>query len=164
MSRGPFEFPTPHQQSVPPGYVPRSPQMGYPQGNPYCESPRLSQNMLGGPPSACSSPRMFSTHRSETRVVSFKKGRALGIRVIGGNQVGIFVSAVQDDSPAAMHGIRVGDKLLAVNSYSMERVTREQAVEYLLTVGDEVQLKVESAFDEFLSVRNNQLGDNFYIR
>lgn len=107
---------------------------------------------------------MFSTHRSETRVVSFKKGRALGIRVIGGNQVGIFVSAVQDDSPAAMHGIRVGDKLLAVNSYSMERVTREQAVEYLLTVGDEVQLKVESAFDEFLSVRNNQLGDNFYIR
>lgn len=169
-----------HQQSLPPGYAPRSPQMGYISSNnisnnPYCESPRLQNNMFptnqqrGGPPSqtpsVCSSPRMFGgPQRSDTRVVSFTKGRALGIRVIGGNQVGIFVSAVQDDSPAAMHGIKIGDRLLAVNAYSMERVTREQAVEYLLSVGDEVQLKVESAFEEFLTVRNNQLGDNFYIR
>jgi tight junction protein 1 len=190
MSRA-FEYPpsTQHQQSLPPGYgAPRSPQMGYISNNinnPYCESPRLQNNMFPinnsnqlqqqqqqqqrGPssqtPSVCSSPRMFGgPQRSDCRVVSFTKGRALGIRVIGGNQVGIFVSAVQDDSPAAMHGIKIGDRLLAVNAYSMERVTREQAVEYLLSVGDEVQLKVESAFEEFLTVRNNQLGDNFYIR
>lgn len=41
------------------------------------------------------------------RTVSFCKGNgSLGIRVIGGNQVGIFISAVQEDSPAAQNGIR----------------------------------------------------------
>lgn len=44
---------------------------------------------------------------SNMRIVKFCKGSgSLGIRVIGGNQVGIFVSAVQEDSPAAKNGIK----------------------------------------------------------
>lgn len=48
------------------------------------------------------------------------------MRVIGGNQVGIFVSAVQDDSPAALHSIRPGDRILSVNDKPMIGVTREE--------------------------------------
>lgn len=43
----------------------------------------------------------------DIRTVSFKKGNgSLGIRVVGGNQVGIFVMAVQTDSLAAQNGIK----------------------------------------------------------
>lgn len=51
---------------------------------------------------------------------------SLGVRVIGGNQVGIFVSAVQEDSPAALHSIKPGDRILSVNEKSMIGVTREE--------------------------------------
>uniref|UniRef100_A0A7E4VDJ4 PDZ domain-containing protein n=1 Tax=Panagrellus redivivus TaxID=6233 RepID=A0A7E4VDJ4_PANRE len=174
------QFPV-HPQDQRHQSMPRSPGPGQqyfqPNGNPYCESPRpLHQSVTVAAPSQtnsiCSSPRLYQQNqpngRSSTdfRIISFKKppGSSLGIRVIGGNHVGIFVSAVQDDSPAAQHGIRIGDKLLAVNNYSMDRVTREQAVEYLLNMGEDVTLRVDSAFEEFLNVRNQQIGDNFFIR
>uniref|UniRef100_A0A915DYD1 PDZ domain-containing protein n=1 Tax=Ditylenchus dipsaci TaxID=166011 RepID=A0A915DYD1_9BILA len=103
----------------------------------------------------------------DIRQVGFKKGAGgLGIRVIGGNQVGIFVSAVQEDSPAAQNGIKVGDRLHAVNNQNINGATREQAVDYLLALGDEVNLRVESSHnqDEFSHINGGQLGDSFYIR
>ena len=53
---------------------------------------------------------------------------SLGVRVIGGNHVGIFVSAVQEDSPAALNLIRPADKILSVNGKSMLGVTREEVL------------------------------------
>jgi len=44
----------------------------------------------------------------------FQVGGSVGVRVIGGNQVGIFVSAVAGDSPAALHGVCCGDRILEV--------------------------------------------------
>ena len=59
--------------------------------------------------SMCSSPRGVPRNPSpirDIRTIRFQKqGGSLGIRVIGGNQVGIFVSAVQESSPAAQHGL-----------------------------------------------------------
>lgn len=52
---------------------------------------------------------------SGMRQVTFRKvGGSVGVRVIGGNEVGIFVSAVAADSPAALHGVCCGDKILEV--------------------------------------------------
>ena len=52
---------------------------------------------------------------SGIRQVTFRKvGGSVGVRVIGGNEVGIFVSAVAADSPAALHGVCCGDKILEV--------------------------------------------------
>lgn len=51
---------------------------------------------------------------------------SLGVRVIGGNRVGIFVSAVQEDSPAALNSIRPGERILSVNDKSMVGITREE--------------------------------------
>lgn len=52
----------------------------------------------------------------EPRRVQFSKGEtgSVGVRVIGGNEVGIFVSAVQTASPAAQQGVQPGDKILQV--------------------------------------------------
>lgn len=46
-----------------------------------------------------------------------KEGGSVGVRVIGGNEIGIFVSAVQAGSPAAAKGVRTGDKILRVISF-----------------------------------------------
>ncbi|XGW27662.1 hypothetical protein V3C99_007899 [Haemonchus contortus] len=99
------------------------------------------------------------------RTVTFRKvGGSVGIRVIGGNEVGIFVSAVAADSPAALHGVCCGDRIVEVNGRSMRGVTRESAVQLLLALDDHVSLRLEHARQDFEHVRNSQLGDNFYIR
>uniref|UniRef100_A0A1I7XGY9 PDZ domain-containing protein n=1 Tax=Heterorhabditis bacteriophora TaxID=37862 RepID=A0A1I7XGY9_HETBA len=99
------------------------------------------------------------------RAVTFRKvGGSVGVRVIGGNEVGIFVSAVAADSPAALHGVCCGDRIVEVNSRQMRGVSRESAVQLLLALDDRVTLRLEHARQEFEHVRNNQMGDNFYIR
>ena len=40
----------------------------------------------------------------------------MGIRLTGGNDVGIFVTAVQPGSPAAVQGLTPGDKIIKVTS------------------------------------------------
>lgn len=52
--------------------------------------------------------------RLEPRFISFQKEGSVGIRVTGGNQVGIFVTAVQPGSPSALQGLVPGDKILKV--------------------------------------------------
>ena len=65
---------------------------------------------------------------SDPRVVSFKKEGSVGIRLTGGNEVGIFVTGVQPGSPAAVQGLQPGDKILKVNNTDLKGFTREDAV------------------------------------
>lgn len=44
----------------------------------------------------------------------FPKGASIGLRLAGGNDVGIFVSGVQEGSPADGQGIQEGDEILQV--------------------------------------------------
>uniref|UniRef100_A0A0N5A8Y0 Tight junction protein ZO-1 n=1 Tax=Syphacia muris TaxID=451379 RepID=A0A0N5A8Y0_9BILA len=102
---------------------------------------------------------------NDVRTIRFRKdGGSLGVRVIGGNHVGIYVSAVQEDSPAALNTIRPGDRILSVNGKSMVGVTREEVVRHLLSLNDNVTIGVQYSPIEFEKVRSNQLGDRFYIR
>ncbi|KAM9728003.1 PDZ domain-containing protein 7a [Menidia menidia] len=57
----------------------------------------------------------------------------LGFSVRGGSEhgLGIFVSKVEDDSPAAQAGLTVGDKLVEVNGVSLESITMSSAVKVL---------------------------------
>lgn len=50
-----------------------------------------------------------------SRVVRFLKGANIGLRLAGGNDVGIFVSGVQAGSPADGQGIQEGDEILQVS-------------------------------------------------
>lgn len=51
----------------------------------------------------------------------------LGISLVGGNAVGIFVHSVQIDSPAFNAGLRTGDQILEYNNVDLRRATAEQA-------------------------------------
>ena len=48
-------------------------------------------------------------------MVRFFKGTNIGLRLAGGNDVGIFVSGVQAGSPADGQGIQEGDEILQVS-------------------------------------------------
>lgn len=47
-------------------------------------------------------------------MVNFQKGDSVGLRLAGGNDVGIFIASVQEGSPAEDGGLRVGDQILKV--------------------------------------------------
>ncbi|GMR53555.1 hypothetical protein PMAYCL1PPCAC_23750, partial [Pristionchus mayeri] len=103
--------------------------------------------------------------RTGERTVCFHKvGGSVGIRVVGGNEVGIFVSAVAADSPAARHGVCPGDRILEVNGRSMAGVTRESAVQTLMSLDERVILRLEFAASHLEYVRQAQIGDNFFVR
>lgn len=52
---------------------------------------------------------------SEPRLISFQKEGSVGLRLTGGNEAGIFVSAVQPGSPASLQGLSPGDNILKVS-------------------------------------------------
>ncbi|XP_074596515.1 tight junction protein 1-like isoform X2 [Brevipalpus obovatus] len=113
------------------------------------------------------SPSVSQLRRSmtgEPRLISFKKEGSLGIRLTGGNEVGIFVSAVQMGSAASIQGLRAGDKILKVNGADMRGMTREEAVTYLLGIQDQIDLIVQYRKEECDEVIAKQKGDSFHIR
>lgn len=52
------------------------------------------------------------------KLVKFRKGESVGLRLAGGNDVGIFVAGVLEDSPAAKEGLEEGDQILRVRNFS----------------------------------------------
>uniref|UniRef100_A0A665VU87 Tight junction protein 2b (zona occludens 2) n=1 Tax=Echeneis naucrates TaxID=173247 RepID=A0A665VU87_ECHNA len=58
-----------------------------------------------------------SLRRPNTVMVNFQKGDSVGLRLAGGNDVGIFIAGVQEGSPAEEEGLRVGDQILKVVTY-----------------------------------------------
>ncbi|KAI6241188.1 hypothetical protein M3Y99_00342000 [Aphelenchoides fujianensis] len=167
----PAQFPL-HQSHYGSSYA------AYPNGLPRAMAPRAASQT----PSVCSSPRLMgptpalyasnyannspvphaahqqpaaSQRAGQIEVIRFQKpspDSSLGIRVIGGNHVGIFVSAVQEDSAASQHRIQ------------MNGLTREEAVEHLLSLGSDVCVKLERCLDEYTQMKNHPVGDSFYIR
>ena len=108
--------------------------------------------------------RQVSAESSEPRYITFQKEGSVGIRLTGGNEVGIFVTAVQQHSPASIQGLVPGDKLLKVNEMDMNGVTREEAVLFLLSLQDRIDLIVQYCKEEYDSVVQNQRGDSFHIK
>ncbi|XP_050071750.1 uncharacterized protein LOC126559623 [Anopheles maculipalpis] len=101
---------------------------------------------------------------SEPRYITFQKEGSVGIRLTGGNEVGIFVTAVQQNSPASAQGLVTGDKILKVNDMDMNGVTREEAVLFLLSLQDRIDLIVQYCKEEFDSITAQQRGDSFHIK
>ncbi|XP_049304722.1 uncharacterized protein LOC105232047 isoform X3 [Bactrocera dorsalis] len=105
-----------------------------------------------------------SRQSSEPRFISFQKEGSVGIRLTGGNESGIFVTAVQPGSPASLQGLSPGDKILKVNDMDMHGVTREEAVLFLLSLQDRIDLIVQFCKDDYDEVVTNQRGDSFHIK
>jgi tight junction protein 1 len=100
----------------------------------------------------------------DARFVTFHKEGSVGIRLTGGNFVGIFVTAVQPGSPASLQGLQPGDKILKVNDMDMTGVTREEAVLFLLSLQDRIELIVQYCKEEYDGIVASQKGDSFYIK
>ncbi|KAI8503114.1 Tight junction protein ZO-2 [Branchiostoma belcheri] len=119
---------------------------------------------------------------SEPRLVKFQKQGAVGIRLAGGNEVGIYVAAVQEDSAAYQQGLQTGDQLLSedsaayqqglqtgdqllsVNEIDMRAMTREEAVLLLLSLQDEIRIVAQDRKDKYDKILEMGSGDSFYIR
>lgn len=65
-------------------------------------------------PSGCLTLR----YSSDVRTVSFVKEGSVGLRLVGGNDVGIFVGGVQPNSPAYDQGMKEGDQIMQVRYWS----------------------------------------------
>ncbi|XP_068089896.1 tight junction protein ZO-3 isoform X2 [Hyperolius riggenbachi] len=102
----------------------------------------------------------------DARLVQFKKERSIGLRLAGGNDVGIFVAAVQEESPAAREGMKEGDQILQVNDTSFHNLTREDAVLYLLNLpqNEDILLLTQGKEDIYRKMIKSNVGDSFYIR
>nr|XP_012624860.1 tight junction protein ZO-3 [Microcebus murinus] len=102
----------------------------------------------------------------DTRVVRFPKGASVGLRLAGGNDVGIFVSGVQPGSAAAGARVQEGDQILQVNGTPFQNLTREEAAQFLLALppGEDVELVTQRKQDIFQKMVQSRVGDSFYIR
>ncbi|TRY71408.1 hypothetical protein DNTS_013706 [Danionella cerebrum] len=101
-----------------------------------------------------------------TVMVRFQKGESVGLRLAGGNDVGIFVAGVQEDSPAEVEGLRSGDQIVKVNNTDFRGMVREDAVLYLLEIpkGEDVTILAQSKPDVYKDILASGRGDNFFIR
>lgn len=54
-------------------------------------------------------------YSSDLHTVSFVKEGSVGLRLVGGNDVGIFVGGVQPNSPAYEEGMKEGDQIMQVS-------------------------------------------------
>uniref|UniRef100_W5KTK7 Tight junction protein 2b (zona occludens 2) n=1 Tax=Astyanax mexicanus TaxID=7994 RepID=W5KTK7_ASTMX len=106
------------------------------------------------------------TDMANTLMVSFQKGESVGLRLAGGNDVGIFVAGVQEGSPAEEEGLRVGDQIMKVNNVDFRGIVREEAVLFLLELprGDNVTILAQSKPDVYEDILVSGRGDSFFIR
>ncbi|XP_060115893.1 LOW QUALITY PROTEIN: tight junction protein ZO-1 [Heteronotia binoei] len=123
------------------------------------------------PVSPSDGPLPNSTHedgmlRPSMKLVKFKKGDSVGLRLAGGNDVGIFVAGVLEDSPAAREGLEEGDQILRVNNVDFTNIIREEAVLFLLDLpkGEEVTILAQKKKDVYRRIVESDVGDSFYIR
>ncbi|XP_074856142.1 disks large homolog 5 isoform X4 [Carettochelys insculpta] len=101
----------------------------------------------------------------EPRNVVIKKSQIeLGIQICGGNLYGIFVSDVEDDSPAkGPDGLVMGDMILEYESVDMRNKTAEEAYLEMMKPGENIRIKTQYRIEDFNKIKELP-GDGFYIR
>lgn len=112
------------------------------------------------------SPEDLEIYGPNTVMVRFQKGDSIGLRLAGGNDVGIFIAGIQEDSPAEIEGLRTGDQIVKVNNTDFRGMIREDAVLHLLEIpkGEDVTILAQSKPDVYKDILASGRGDNFFIR
>ncbi|XP_073525959.1 tight junction protein 2 isoform X2 [Phyllobates terribilis] len=112
------------------------------------------------------SPEDLETYGPNTKMIRFCKGDSVGMRLAGGNDVGIFIAGVQEGTAAEQEGLKEGDQLLKVNAQDFRCIVREDAVLYLLEIpkGEEVTILIQSKYDVYKNILACGRGDSFFIR
>uniref|UniRef100_A0A5F9DU19 Tight junction protein 2 n=1 Tax=Oryctolagus cuniculus TaxID=9986 RepID=A0A5F9DU19_RABIT len=112
------------------------------------------------------SPEDEAIYGPNTKMVRFKKGDSVGLRLAGGNDVGIFVAGIQEGTSAEQEGLQEGDQILKVNTQDFRGLVREDAVLYLLEIpkGETVTILAQSRADVYRDILACGRGDSFFIR
>ncbi|TRY90289.1 hypothetical protein DNTS_034164, partial [Danionella cerebrum] len=112
------------------------------------------------------SPEDEAIYGANTVMVSFQKGESVGLRLAGGNDVGIFIAGVQEGSPAEEEGLRVGDQIMKVNNVDFRGIVREEAVLFLLEIprGEVVTILAQNKTEVYEEILVSGRGDSFFIR
>ncbi|XP_007936562.1 tight junction protein ZO-2 [Orycteropus afer afer] len=112
------------------------------------------------------SPEDEAIYGPDTKMVRFKKGDSVGLRLAGGNDVGIFVAGIQEGTSAEQEGLQEGDQILKVNTQDFRGLVREDAVLYLLEIpkGEMVTILAQSRADVYRDILACGRGDSFFIR
>lgn len=111
---------------------------------------------------------MISTHEHEEEeprylYIETQKTSNLGITLVGGNAVGIFVHAVKSDSLAYHAGLRTGDQILEYNKSDLRHATAEEAAYELAKPADKVTVLAHYRIDRYNEIQDKP-GDSFYVR
>ncbi|XP_037554121.1 tight junction protein ZO-3 isoform X1 [Nematolebias whitei] len=134
------------------------------KNNPALHSKPVEEPLYFLPPDSYPSSNLG--YSSDVHTVRFVKQQSLGLRLVGGNDVGIFVGGVQPNSPAYEQGMKEGDQILQVNTVDFGHFTREEAANFLLKIppGERVEICTQTKMDLYKKIIKSNLGDNFYIR
>ncbi|CAB3367351.1 Hypothetical predicted protein [Cloeon dipterum] len=89
-------------------------------------------------------------YEDELRIIIEKRGQGLGLSIAGGrgsvpfrgNDESVFISKVTPGAPAELAGLRVGDRILAVNGMSLIGADHYEAVEMLKASGQTLDMIV----------------------
>ncbi|XP_070688354.1 tight junction protein ZO-3 isoform X1 [Pempheris klunzingeri] len=134
------------------------------KSNPPVYSKPTEEPIYSLPPDSYPTPN--PGYSSDIHTVSFVKEGSVGLRLVGGNDVGIFVGGVQPNSPAYDEGMQEGDQILQVNKVDFGHFTREEAANFLLNIkrGEQVEICSQNKIDLYKKITKSNLADNFYIR
>ncbi|MCJ8737718.1 hypothetical protein PDJAM_G00027270 [Pangasius djambal] len=124
----------------------------------------LEEPLYSLPPDAGPTPNLG--YSSDQKMVGFVKEGSVGLRLVGGNDVGIFVGGIQPNSPAQREGMREGDQILQVNGVDFSHFTREEAAMFLMNLraGERIDMLTQNKMDIYKKILKSSLGDSFYVR
>ncbi|XP_037626629.1 tight junction protein ZO-3 isoform X2 [Sebastes umbrosus] len=134
------------------------------KSNPPTYSKPVEEPIYSLPPDSYPAPN--PGYSSDLHTVSFEKEGSVGLRLVGGNDVGIFVGGVQPNSPAYIEGMKEGDQIMQVNKVDFGQFTREEAANFLLNIktGQRVEIRTQNKMDIYKKIIKSNLADNFYVR
>ncbi|XP_034934539.1 disks large homolog 5 isoform X6 [Chelonus insularis] len=95
--------------------------------------------------------------------IETRKCSNLGISLVGGNGVGIFVHSVQPGCLAEEAGLTTGDRILEYNGVDLRQATAEQAALELARPADKVTLVAQYMPERYNEVKDKP-GDSFYVK
>lgn len=96
-------------------------------------------------------------------LIETRKCSNLGISLVGGNGVGIFVHSVQPGCLAEEAGLFAGDRILEYNGVDLRQATAEQAALELARPADKVTLVAQYMLERYNEVKDKP-GDSFYVK
>nr|XP_009509424.1 PREDICTED: tight junction protein ZO-2 isoform X2 [Phalacrocorax carbo] len=132
----------------------------------YQDDPAVSQPQAVTRTILKPSPEDEAIYGPNTKMVRFKKGDSVGLRLAGGNDVGIFIAGIQEGTSADEEGLQEGDQILKVNTQDFRGIVREDAVLYLLEIpkGETVTILAQSKYEVYRDIMACGRGDSFFIR